>query len=72
MGERERKTVQALLYTCGGKFIDVFGGGAVKHELPRDTREALQHKVDPNMGERERKTVQALLYTCGGKFIDEP
>ena len=71
MGERERKTVQALLYICGGKCIYVCGE-AGKHELPRDTREALQHKIDPNMGERERKTVQALLYICGGKFIDEP
>ena len=42
---------------------------ARKHVLPKDTKEALQHKIDPNMGERERKTVQALLYTSGGKIF---
>ena len=43
---------------------------AGKHILPKDTKEALQHKIDPNIGERERKTVQALLYTSGGKKPD--
>lgn len=42
-----------------------------KHKLPKDTKEALQHKIDPNMREKERKTVQALLYT-GGEDSQHP
>ncbi|GFN87386.1 DENN domain-containing protein 3 [Plakobranchus ocellatus] len=37
-----------------------------RHNLPPDTLQALQHRVDPNMGQRERKTVEVLLYTAGG------
>ncbi|XP_071115089.1 DENN domain-containing protein 3-like [Haliotis cracherodii] len=36
-----------------------------RHNLPKDTVEALQHRVDPNIGDRDRKTVEALLYTPG-------
>ncbi|XP_059174697.1 DENN domain-containing protein 3-like [Physella acuta] len=36
-----------------------------RHNLPRDTITALQHRVDPNAGQRERKTVEVLLYTAG-------
>ncbi|KAL8607727.1 hypothetical protein ACOMHN_039400 [Nucella lapillus] len=36
-----------------------------RHELPKDTSQALQHRVDPNSGQRERKTVEVLLYVSG-------
>ncbi|XP_046563294.1 DENN domain-containing protein 3-like [Haliotis rubra] len=36
-----------------------------RHNLPKDTVDALQHRVDPNIGDRDRKTVEAILYTPG-------
>lgn len=36
-----------------------------RHNLPKDTVSALQHRVDPNIGQRERKTVEVMLYTSG-------
>ncbi|XP_076438047.1 DENN domain-containing protein 3-like [Babylonia areolata] len=38
-----------------------------RHELPKDTSQALQHRVDPNSGQRERKTVEVLLYMSGSE-----
>ncbi|XP_022325231.2 DENN domain-containing protein 3-like isoform X2 [Crassostrea virginica] len=35
------------------------------HNVPEETKEVLQNRIDPNYGERERKTVHALLYTPG-------
>ncbi|XP_056012541.1 DENN domain-containing protein 3-like isoform X2 [Ostrea edulis] len=35
------------------------------HNVPTETKEVLQNRIDPNYGERERKTVHALLYTPG-------
>ncbi|XP_061169944.1 DENN domain-containing protein 3-like isoform X3 [Saccostrea echinata] len=35
------------------------------HNVPQETKEVLQNRIDPNYGERERKTVHALLYTPG-------
>lgn len=35
------------------------------HNVPAETKEVLQNRIDPNYGERERKTVHALLYTPG-------
>lgn len=37
------------------------------HNVPAETKEVLQNRIDPNYGERERKTVHALLYTPGGE-----
>ena len=39
------------------------------HNVPEETKEVLQNRIDPNYGERERKTVHALLYTPGGEYI---
>ncbi|XP_052763483.1 DENN domain-containing protein 3-like isoform X2 [Mya arenaria] len=36
-----------------------------KHILPKDTKDALQTKLDPNVSEKERQSVQALLYIGG-------
>ncbi|KAK3087290.1 hypothetical protein FSP39_004285, partial [Pinctada imbricata] len=36
-----------------------------QHQLPEDTKDTLQKRLDPNFGERERKSVHALLYTPG-------
>ncbi|KAK7478037.1 hypothetical protein BaRGS_00030713 [Batillaria attramentaria] len=44
--------------------------GEDRHKLPRDTSQALQHRVDPNSGQRERKTVEVLLYTAGSTLSD--
>lgn len=38
------------------------------HNVPAETKEVLQNRIDPNYGERERKTVHALLYTPGGEL----
>ncbi|XP_070209415.1 DENN domain-containing protein 3-like [Littorina saxatilis] len=42
-----------------------------RHQLPQDTSQALQHRVDPNHGQRERKTVEVLLYTPGSTHASE-
>ena len=39
------------------------------HNVPEETKEVLQNRIDPNYGERERKTVHALLYTPGGEYF---
>ena len=41
------------------------------HNVPEETKEVLQNRIDPNYGERERKTVHALLYTPGGEYLME-
>ncbi|KAL4218124.1 Rab guanyl-nucleotide exchange factor [Mactra antiquata] len=40
---------------------------AGKHKLPKDTKEALQRKIDVNIGEKDSKTIQSLLYSGGGE-----
>ena len=37
-------------------------------KLPPETRDVLQHRVDPNMGQAERRAVEALLYTAGSEY----
>ena len=39
------------------------------HDLPQDTKDTLQKRLDPNFGERERKSVHALLYSPGGRCL---
>ena len=36
--------------------------------LPPETKDALQHRVDPNVQQAERRAVEALLYTAGSKY----
>lgn len=36
--------------------------------LSPETKDVLQHRVDPNVQEPERKAVEALLYTVGSKW----
>lgn len=45
-------------------FYNLFKKG--KYELPVDTQEALQRKIDVNIGEKGSKTINSLLYTGGG------
>ncbi|KAL3889951.1 hypothetical protein ACJMK2_002266 [Sinanodonta woodiana] len=60
--EELEKAVLHLAYYTGYK-------NKGHHILPKDTVDALQHRLDPNMGERERRTVQALLYTPGDDSV---
>ncbi|BFZ11081.1 hypothetical protein BsWGS_14120 [Bradybaena similaris] len=43
-----------------------------RHNLPKDTVSALQHRVDPNIGQRERKTVEVMLYTSDSNNSNSP
>ncbi len=36
-------------------------------KLPPETKDVLQHRVDPNIREVERKAVEAILYTAGSE-----
>ena len=36
-----------------------------RENLPKDTKDALQQRVDPNLWETERQAVESLLYTPG-------
>ena len=38
-------------------------------QLPPETKDVLQHRVDPNVREPERRAVEALLYTAGSRSI---
>ncbi len=37
-------------------------------QLPTETKDVLQHRVDPNIREAERRTIDAMLYTPGREF----
>ena len=37
-------------------------------KLPPETKDVLQHRVDPNIREVERKAVEAILYTPGSEY----
>ena len=39
-----------------------------QHKLTPETKDVLQHRVNPNIGEGARSTVEALLYTPGSQW----